>query len=126
MGALVTPERLRDFFEREPAAAFVIEGIVETEDCWYLGQVGIHKQQPLFRFAYFGQLSPSSRFRTVEMTADEVGFDGIALVFHQFDRSQYKDAPSEELAGWVPVTMAERAQEWVDEGNRRINAHLAA
>jgi hypothetical protein len=125
MGVVVTPERLKDFFEREPAAAFVIEGIVETEDTWYVGQVGIHKLQPLYRFAYFGQLSPSSSLHTVPFEQDEVGFAGIAIVFHQFDSSKYSDVPSEEFAGWVPVAMRERAEAWVKEGNERIREHLA-
>lgn len=124
MGAVITPERLRRFFDKEPAAAFVIEGVRDTGDCWWVGSFGLLKKQPLYRFYSHGELSPDSRLRLEPFTAEQVGFDGIAVVFHQFTRSQFQDTPNEEFAGWVPTAMRERAQAWVDEANDRIQAHL--
>ena len=78
----------------------------------------MHKHQPLFRYAYFIGLSPESHFRLHPFTEEEVGFDGIAIVFHQFTSSRFSDKPSEELAGWVPPSMAERAEAWVANRER--------
>ena len=123
LGPITTPD-LRSFFAREPAAAFVIEGLVHSADAAYLGQVAIHDRDAAFRMGWWGTLSPTSQFRLLPFTADEVGFDGVAVLFRQFESSKYKDHPVDYLAGWVPVEMLARAQAWVDDMNARIAARL--
>ncbi|TNE88448.1 MAG: hypothetical protein EP330_13805 [Deltaproteobacteria bacterium] len=121
---IIDTSKLAAFFAEEPAAAFVIEGIRETEDSRYLGQVGLHKRDPVFRFAYWMGLCPDTHFRLEPFSAEEVGFDGIAVVLHQFTASKYQDSPEELLAGWVPSGMAERAGEWVEQFNADIRRRL--
>ena len=96
----------------------------ETGDCGSLGGFGIHALQPLDRMSFAGQLSPESHLHTLPFSSKDIGFDGIAIVFHPFTRSKYQASPSRYIVGWT--TRLDNATRWVSDGNRRIQAHLSA
>lgn len=125
MAGPIDLSKLTRFFTKEPAAAFLIEGTAETGDSHYLGQIGIHKRNDTFRMGYFFKLSESSRFWMLPMSDEDVGFDGLAILFRQFDSSRFQEEPQDYLAGWVPLAMAPRAEEWVETFNGYVQEHLA-
>lgn len=105
MGEL-TPEALRAFLTDPAAEASRIAQVVETEDSRYLGAVGLSRVHPLFHcilgFSFSGAISESARFRLVRATAAGEGRDAVVVVFRQFERSRYQDAPEDLVAGWAP------------------------
>ena len=122
--AEITTKAVADFFGREPAKAFGIEGIVDSGDALYLGQVALDKLEPRSRYGYWFQLSDTARFRTLEFSHDEVGEDGLAIIFRQFDSSQYQDAPEEHFAGWVPRDKTAEAERWLETMTNLLNELL--
>ena len=124
MGA-ITDETLHEFFKREPPGAFLIQGISETTDARYLGQVGLHNTDPVCRFGYWFKLHDQARLYTRTYSNDTAGIGGLVIIFRQFDRARFADEPSEMLAGWVTAEHASDAVRWVTVFNAHIQDLLA-
>lgn len=122
----ITDEDLRVFFRTEPVSVFKIEGLVDSGDALYIGQVAIDHHTPRWGFGMWGKLSDSARFYMRELDTEATGHAGFAIIFRQFDRSRYSEEPSEMLAGWVEPEREREACEWIAELNARIQALLAA
>ena len=120
----ITDETLHEFFKREPPGAFLIQGISETTDARYLGQVGLHNSDPVCRFGYWFKLHDQARFYTRAYSNESAGIAGVVIVFRQFDRSRLEDEPSEMVAGWVTAEHASDAAQWVAVFNEHIQELL--
>lgn len=126
MSVLITADFLRRFLAGEPAAFYLLDGITETDDHWYLGQSGIAKLRPSWRFGYGGTLSDSGRFYLIPLTAEDTGLEpGFACVFRQFDRSKYSETPAEYFAGWVRSSELPALEGWIAEMNQHLVDVLA-
>ncbi len=102
-----------------------LTGITESKDAYYLGNLGVHKYTPRFRAAYWFGLSDTSRFRVLPIHLPQADLDGVAVIFHQFDRTPDEEDSFEIFLGWVPRAHQEQCDEWVTFLNQEISNRLA-
>ena len=122
----ITAQDLREFLSEEPVSFYLLQGIEETDDAWYLGQLGVSKVHPSWRFGYWGALSDSARCHVIPLSAKDTGLgDGHAAIFRQFDQSKFSPEPSEMFAGWVRSVDEAKLAEWTGEMNQHLVDMLA-
>ena len=122
----ITSQDLREFLQKEPADFYLLQGIEETDDAWYLGQLGVSKIHPSWRFGYWGALSDSARCYIIPLSTEDTGSsEGFAGIFRQFDQSKYSSDPSEMFAGWVRAQDEASLVAWVAEMNQHLVDMLA-
>ena len=96
-----------------------LEGIVDTDYEWNLGQLSIHKRLPEFRIGYGDHLGPDSKLYKFPF---EFGTTqrGVAVVFQAFAiDSQLTDHP-EYVIGWVPTERENELEYWIEFLNAEI------
>jgi len=118
----ITKVELKRFFEEEPMEVFLLDGVVDAVDAWYLGQFGIQKGSPRYNYGFVCLLADTAQLYTVDLDPDETGTEGTAVIFREWDSSPRSTQPSEMFVGWVRPERRGELEQWLSE----MRSHLAA